>query len=118
MKNFLCRYAKNSCCCKPKEPSGLFAQVHADLGALALEVGHQLVEDELLVFFADVGVVLNGLCVDAVLMLSSQLIGLHDLELGTVDLADGALEAFGHSLCFVNITANGANKLLHNNFYA
>jgi hypothetical protein len=46
-------------------------------------------------------------------VLSSQLAGLHDLELFAGNLAQGALEAFGHHFCFVNITANGANKLLH-----
>ena len=43
------------------------AQVHADLGALAVEVGHQLIEDELLVLLGDIGVRLDGLAVDAVL---------------------------------------------------
>ena len=50
------------------------AQVHTDLGAFALEVGHQLLEDVLLVFLGDVGIALNGLCVNAVLMDSGQLL--------------------------------------------
>jgi hypothetical protein len=49
-------------------------------------------------------------------MLSGQLAGFHYLELGTGNLAQGALEIGGHFLSFVDITANGANKLLHNNF--
>jgi hypothetical protein len=49
-------------------------------------------------------------------VLSSQLAGFHYLELGTGNLAQGALEIFGHLVGFVNITADGANKLLHNNF--
>jgi hypothetical protein len=49
-------------------------------------------------------------------VLSGQLAGLHDLKLGTVNLANGALEALGHSLGLMNITTNGANKLLHNIF--
>ena len=92
------------------------AQVHADLGALALEVGHQLLEDVLLVGIGDVGVVLDGLGVDAVLVLSGQLALFHDLELGTGDLAQGALEISGHLIGFVNITTNGADKLLHKYF--
>src|SRR5699024_4352330 len=67
------------------------AQVHADLGALAVKVGHELVKDELLVLVADVGVVLHGLGVDAVLVLSGQLgVGGHLLELGAGHLADRA----------------------------
>ena len=92
------------------------AQVHTHFGALAVEVGHQLLEDELLVLLGDVGVVLHGLGVYAVLVLGSQLVGLHDLELGAVYLTYGALEALGDGLAFINITANGANKLLHNFF--
>ena len=80
------------------------------------EVGHQLLEDILLILSGDVGVVLHGLGVDAILVLSGQLAGLHDLKLGTVNLANGALEALGHSLGLMNITTNGANKLLHNIF--
>ena len=92
------------------------AQVHTHLAALALEVGHQLLEDVLLVFLGNVGVVLHGLGVDAVLMLGGQLAFLHDLELGAVNAAHGALEAFGDELAFVDITANGAHKFLHNRF--
>ena len=92
------------------------AQVHTHLAALALEVGHQLLKDVLLVFLGDVGVVLHGLGVDAVLMLGGQLAFLHDLELGAVNAAHGALEAFGDELAFVDITANGAHKFLHNRF--
>ena len=74
------------------------AEVHADLGALAGEVGVELLQDVGLVGVADVGVILHGLGVDAVLMLGSQLALFHDLELGAVHLADGALEISGHFL--------------------
>ena len=90
------------------------AQVHTHFAALAVEVGHQLLKDELLVLFADVGVVLNGLCVNAVLVLSGQLTLFQNLELGTGNLTNGANETFGHYFCFMDITANGANKFLHN----
>jgi hypothetical protein len=49
-------------------------------------------------------------------MLGGQLALFHHLELGTGDFAQGALEIGGHFSSFVDITANGANKLLHNNF--
>ena len=90
------------------------AQVHTDLAALAVEVGLQLLQDISLVLSGDVGVVGNGLLIDAQLVLSGQLVILHDLELGTVHLADGALEVLRHGFAFVDITANGADKLLHN----
>jgi hypothetical protein len=47
---------------------------------------------------------------------SGQLAFFHDLELGAGDTAQGALEISGHLIGFVNITANGADKLLHNIF--
>ena len=90
------------------------AQVHTDLTALAVEVGLQLLQDISLVLSGDIGVVGNSLLIDAQLMLSGQLVIFHDLELGTVDLADGALKALGHCFTFVDITANGADELLHN----
>jgi len=92
------------------------AQVHTNLAALAGEVGLQLLQNPLLVGFGDVGVVGNGLLVDAQLMLGSQLGGIQLLELGAIHLADGALEIGGHFLAFVDVTANGADKLLHNHF--
>src|SRR5699024_7397308 len=91
------------------------AQIHADLGALAVEVGHQLLEDVLLVLLADVGVILHSLGIDTVLVLSSQLhLALHLIELGTGGLADRA-ELRG-ILPFVDITADRANPLLHSYF--
>ena len=91
------------------------AEVHTNLGALAVEVSHKLVEDELLVLIGNVGVVLNCLCVNAVLMLSRKLCALfHYLELGTGNLANGTYEISRHLICFVNVTANGANKFFHN----
>ena len=93
------------------------AQVHTHFAALTVEVGHELLEDILLVFLADVGVVLHGLGVDAVLMLGGQLgVGSQLLELGAVHLAHGALEALGDGFAFVNVAANGANKLLHTDY--
>ena len=92
------------------------AQVHTHFCTLAVEVGHQLLEDELLVFFRNVGVVLDGLSVNAVLVLSGQLAFFHHLELGAGNLTNGADKTLGHNFCFMNITANGANKLLHNIF--
>ena len=91
------------------------AQVHTDLAALAGEVGLQLLQDICLVLGGNVGVVGNGLLVDAQLMLGSQLALFHDLELRTGDLADGADEALRHGFSFQNITANRADKFLHNN---
>jgi hypothetical protein len=53
---------------------------------------------------------------------SGQLALFHHLELGAGNTAQGALEIGGHLVGFVNITANGADKLLHNisskNFYS
>ena len=92
------------------------AQVHTYFAALAGEVGLQLLQDISLVGLGDVGVVPNGLFVDAELMLGSQLGGVHFLELGAVHMAHGALEAFGDLVPFVNVTADRANKLLHNKF--
>ena len=69
------------------------AQVHTDFGALALEVGHQLLEDVLLILSGDVGVVLDGLSVDTVLVNSSQLLfALLLYELGSGNLTYGAGE--------------------------
>ncbi len=66
-------------------------------------------------FFGDVGIVGDGLLVDTVLVLGSQLHLADDLvELLSGDLADGA--ALGSGLALMNVTTNGANKLLHKNF--
>jgi hypothetical protein len=81
-----------------------------------MEVGQQLIQDELLVLVGDVGIVGNGGLVDTELMLGSQLGVVHDLELGAGDLAQGAAEISSHLLSLVDITANRANKLLHNKF--
>ncbi len=90
------------------------AQIHAHLAALAIEVGLQLLKDDLLVLVGNVRVVLDGFGIDAVLVLGSQLTFLHHLELGAVHMAHGALEALRNGLAFVDITADGANKFLHN----
>ena len=87
------------------------AEVHADLGALAVEVGLELVEDELLVLLGDA----VELRADAELMLGRELqIALDDLELLAGNTADRALEALGQLIAFINITADGADILLHN----
>ena len=83
--------------------------------ALAVEVGLQLLEDIGLVRVGDVGVVLDGLAVDAVFMLGGQLQLTLDLfehvALGMTD------RAFGRSrFAFVDVTADLANKLLHDDF--
>jgi hypothetical protein len=49
-------------------------------------------------------------------VLSGQLAFFHHLELGAGNLTNGADKAFGHSLGLMDITANGANKLFHNQF--
>ena len=86
------------------------AEIHADLGALAAEVGLELVEDELLVLLGDA----VELRADAELMLGRELHrALDDLELLAGDAADRALEAFGQLIAFINITADGADILLH-----
>ena len=87
------------------------AEGHADLRALAAEVGLELVEDELLVLFGNA----VELRADAEFMLGRELqIALDDLELLAGNTADRALEAFGQLIAFINITADGADILLHN----
>ena len=89
------------------------AEVHTDFAALAVEVGHQLVKDILLVLFGDVGVVLHGLAVNAELVLGSELELTLDLfEHIALGVAHGALR---RSLgAFIDITANLAKPLFHN----
>ena len=89
------------------------AEVHADFAALAVEVGHQLVKDILLVLFGDVRVVLHGLAVNAELVLGSELELTLDLfEHIALGVAHGALR---RSLgAFIDITANLAKPLFHN----
>ena len=89
------------------------AEVHADLAALAVEVGHHLLEDILLILFRDVGVVLHGLAVNAELMLGGELqFTLDFLEHIALGMAHGALR--GSLGAFIDITANLAQPLLHN----
>ena len=91
------------------------AQIHTHLGALAGEVGLQLLEDICLVFVGNSGVVLNGAVVYAVLMLSGQRqLALELLELVGANAAEGTFEISGQGLALVNITANSANILSHN----
>ncbi len=68
------------------------AQVHSDLGALAVEIGLQLIEDVLLVLGGDVGVVLDGLGVEPIFMLGGE-------RLLTFELLERACRAWhtGHS---------------------
>ena len=86
------------------------AQVHAHLGALAGEVGLELVEDVLLVLVGDVLVVLDGLGVHAVLMLGGKLqLTLDLLEHGGRGMAHRALRrGLG---AFVDVTADLADPL-------
>ena len=91
------------------------AQVHADLGAFAAEVGLQLVEDILLVRLGDVGVVLDGLGVDAVLMLGRQgQLALDFLEHVAFGMTDGAF--CRSSVAFVDVATDFADKFLHDDF--
>ena len=91
------------------------AEVHADFAALAVEVGHQLLEDILLVLFGDVGVVLHGLAVNAELVLGSELELTLDLfEHVALGMTDGAFRR--GSFAFVDVTADLANKFLHDKF--
>ena len=88
------------------------AQVHTDLAALAVEVGHELIEDILLVLFADLVVVLHGLGIDAELMLGGELhLALDFLEHIALGVAHGALR--GRLGTFIDITANLADPLFH-----
>ena len=80
------------------------AEVHADLGALAGEVGLELLHDVLLVFLGN-AVHLVG---DAEDVLSGELhLTLDLVELGSGGLADGALEVGGQGLGLDHVTANG-----------
>ena len=89
------------------------AQVHADLGALAGEVGLQLLEDVGLVLVRDLGVVLDGLVVDAVLVLGGEgELALDLLERAGRSVADRALRRRLGAL--VDVTADLANPLVHN----
>ena len=88
------------------------AQGHTDLAALAVEVGHELIEDILLVLFADLVVVLHGLGIDAELMLGGELhLALDFLEHIALGVAHGALR--GRLGTFIDITANLADPLFH-----
>ena len=88
------------------------AEVHTDLAALAVEVGHQLLEDILLVLLGDVGVVLHGLAVNAELVLGGELQLTLDLfEHIALGVAHGALR--GSLGAFIDITANLAKPLFH-----
>ena len=86
-------------------------QVHADLGALALEVCAQAADDLLADAF---GNVCAEALADADYMLSCPglLLGLLD-ELAAGDIADGAL--LRGSVAFVNVTTYGAYPFCHNN---
>ena len=88
------------------------AEIHTHLAALAVEVGHQLIENILLVLFGDIGVVLHGIGIDAKLVLGSQLdLALHLVEC-VLCVADGAFHRRFRTL--IDITANLADPLLHN----
>ena len=86
------------------------AQIHADFGAFALEVGLQLFDDVLLVFFG-YAVQIHAY---AEYVLSGKRSGfVHFLELGAGALAQGAGIAFGDGFAFLDVAAYGAYKFLH-----
>ena len=91
------------------------AEVHTNFGALAVEVSHKLLADVFLIFSADVGIVLYGLCVNTILVLSCKLeLAFLLNKLLCRNLAYRALLRSSFSL--VNITAYRTYKLCHNNF--
>ena len=84
------------------------AQVHAHFGALAVEIGFQLIEDELLVLVGDGLVVLHGFGVDAVFMLGGKLLLAFELlERACRSVAHGAFR--GRLGAFVDVTAYAAD---------
>ena len=84
------------------------AQVHAHLGALAVEIGLQLIEDELLVLVGDGLVVLHGFGVDAIFVLSGErLLTFELLERACRSVAYGAFR--GRLGAFVDVTAYAAD---------
>ena len=88
------------------------AEVHTDLGALAGEVRLELLENVCLVGVGDIGVILYGLVVDAVLVGGGELyLALYLGEAGAGDLAYGA--ELGGSVALVDIAANGAEPFFH-----
>jgi hypothetical protein len=88
------------------------AQIHTNLGALAGEVGLQLLQDISLVLSADAVVVLDGLLINTILMLSSQShLASHLLEHRCRHVADRTFS--GSGLALSNITADSANPFLH-----
>ena len=90
------------------------AQIHTHFRALTLEVSLQLLQDISLILSTDVRIVGNGLFIDAVLMLSSQIhfdLLLH--KLGRGNLTNGAGEISSQFFGSVNITANGTDELFH-----
>ena len=88
------------------------AEVHTDLGALAGEVRLELLENVSLILVGDVGIVLHGLVIDAVLMGGGELyLALYLGEAGAGDLAYGA--ELGGSVALVDIAADGAEPFFH-----
>jgi hypothetical protein len=80
------------------------SQIHADLGALALEVCTEISLD-----------ILGNVGSDTDYMLSSISGTLFDLgELLSADTAEGALEISGKGVALINITANRTYELCHN----
>ena len=86
------------------------AQIHADFGAFALEVGLQLFDDVSLILFGYVVEV----HADAEHVLGSQRSGfIHFLELFAGALADRAGIAFRDRFAFIDVTADGAYEFFH-----
>ena len=91
------------------------AEIHTDLAALAGKVGLELIENVLLILVADVLVVLDGLGIDAVLVLGGQRHLAGDLlELVRRGMADRAFG--GRLLALIDITADGADELFHGSY--
>lgn len=68
------------------------AKIHTNLGALTIEVCFQLIEDEFLVFIADIRIILNGFVIDSELMLCSKCkLALYFLELVCANVANRTL---------------------------
>ena len=87
-------------------------QIHTDLGALALEVGAQTVDDLL----ADIlgNIVAKDLAYAHNVLGSPGLLRRLQDEFFTADVADRALG--GGNITLVNVTANRTDPLLHNNY--
>ena len=87
------------------------AKIHTYFGALTLEIGLELVDDILLVFFVVYSIEVHTYAEYVLSCKSSALF--HYLELGSGALAERANISFGDGFAFIHITANGAYKFFH-----